>query len=496
MTVLTVMRALTAFTLGLAMFMAQSTAALAMLPDEDTVPATGLRCTERVSIPEIDNVIDAKFSPDGTTLAINRLVKTVSGASPAGYVEDENLVTLDLRTSSVRSQGIIEYGRPAWSASGRYLAYWGWKADFLEIYDRGELVAKLTPSMPEFRWAGETLLYIERSTIRIWNGEKTPGTVTKLIDKYVPHYAEYDWNWSGDGSRSILTRYDEKEEEPERFVVQTFTADTTPIELPGATYAEWAPGGGSILLVRYPTRIDVRDLASNTTASFPIARNALHFWGPDGMTLFIRALRPSMVFGDAFEEVKAVWPASRAGTTAIVPNLFGSRGFSANSKYFAGTVRTERNGSRLEVFRCYEITRGDPKTSPTPDVGARVATMDAGTGRLVRPVAGGIAQFLHPAHSGVDIAAPFGSPIVAADAGTVTRTAWHSQGDGGLYVCVQHAGGLETCYYHVSTFLVGVGERVTRGQAIALVGMSGRTNGPHVHWEAKLNGRIIDPLLR
>lgn len=48
----------------------------------------------------------------------------------------------------------------------------------------------------------------------------------------------------------------------------------------------------------------------------------------------------------------------------------------------------------------------------------------------------------------------------------------------------------------MSTFLVPVGESVARGQPIALVGMSGRATGPHVHWEAKLNGRVIDPLLR
>jgi murein DD-endopeptidase MepM/ murein hydrolase activator NlpD len=469
--------------------------ARAMLPDEDMVPASGLRCTERVAIPAVENVIDAKFSPDGMTVAINRLQRNPSASSPAGYVEDEVLQTLDVRTGSVRTVGIIEYGRPTWSASGRYLAYWGNKADFLEIAEKGEVIAKLTPSMPEYHWVGDTLLYIERSTIRIWNGGKTPGTVTKMIDTYVPHYAADDWNWSSDGTRSILTRYDEKEQEPERFIVSTFTGDVLPLELPGAAYTEWAPTG-SVLLVRYPTKLEMRDFASNSVATIPIARSAVHQWGPDGLSLFVRALRTSLVAGDAFQEMKAVWPASLAGTTAILPDLFGSRGFSGNSRYFGGTVRTDRSASRLEVFRCYEITRGDPAAAPTSDVAARAAAMDAGTARLIRPVAGGIAQFLHPAHSGVDIAAPFGSPIVAADAGTVTKTGWQPDGEGGIRVCVQHAAGLETCYYHASLILVGVGQRVERGQPIAIVGMSGRTNGPHVHWEAKLNGRIIDPLLR
>jgi murein DD-endopeptidase MepM/ murein hydrolase activator NlpD len=61
---------------------------------------------------------------------------------------------------------------------------------------------------------------------------------------------------------------------------------------------------------------------------------------------------------------------------------------------------------------------------------------------------------------------------------------------------VAHGAGLESCYYHGSSALVTVGQRVTRGQPIALVGMTGVTTGPHVHWEAKLFGRIVDPLGR
>src|SRR4029077_15892522 len=65
---------------------------------------------------------------------------------------------------------------------------------------------------------------------------------------------------------------------------------------------------------------------------------------------------------------------------------------------------------------------------------------------------------------------------------------------GGFRVCVMHAGGLESCDYHTSLPLVAIGDHVTRGQPVALVGMTGLTTGPHVHWEAKLNGRIVNPL--
>src|SRR5207244_13316641 len=53
---------------------------------------------------------------------------------------------------------------------------------------------------------------------------------------------------------------------------------------------------------------------------------------------------------------------------------------------------------------------------------------------------------------------------------------------------------IESCYYHTSAALVAIGDRVARGQPIALVGMTGATTGPHGHWEGKENGRIIDPL--
>jgi len=83
---------------------------------------------------------------------------------------------------------------------------------------------------------------------------------------------------------------------------------------------------------------------------------------------------------------------------------------------------------------------------------------------------------------------------VAADDGVVTAIGWVNVG--GRRVCVGHASGIETCDYHTSAALVRVGDRVVRGQPIALVGLTGVTTGPHVHWEAKVGTRIIDPLTR
>jgi murein DD-endopeptidase MepM/ murein hydrolase activator NlpD len=96
-------------------------------------------------------------------------------------------------------------------------------------------------------------------------------------------------------------------------------------------------------------------------------------------------------------------------------------------------------------------------------------------------------------HRGLDIAAPSGTRIVAARAGTVTFAGWSTQGYGNL-VKIRHAGGHETWYAHASRLLVAVGQRVGQGEAIALVGSTGISTGPHLHLEVHINGRAVDPL--
>ena len=112
--------------------------------------------------------------------------------------------------------------------------------------------------------------------------------------------------------------------------------------------------------------------------------------------------------------------------------------------------------------------------------------------RVRWPTEGVITQLFSPGHAGVDIAAPYGSPVVATDAGTVSAVG--HRGPGGLAVCVYHDWGLESCAYHNSEVFVEVGERVADGQRIAAIGLTGVTSGPHVHWEARTNGVLVDPM--
>jgi murein DD-endopeptidase MepM/ murein hydrolase activator NlpD len=95
-------------------------------------------------------------------------------------------------------------------------------------------------------------------------------------------------------------------------------------------------------------------------------------------------------------------------------------------------------------------------------------------------------------HEGIDVTAPLGSPIEAPAAGVVTDAGWES--GYGNTVTIDHGYGITTKFAHASKLLVKSGQRVARGQKIALVGSTGLATGPHLHYEVHVNGRPVDPL--
>ncbi|MFM5949350.1 MAG: M23 family metallopeptidase [Novosphingobium sp.] len=97
-------------------------------------------------------------------------------------------------------------------------------------------------------------------------------------------------------------------------------------------------------------------------------------------------------------------------------------------------------------------------------------------------------------HSGVDLAAPTGTPVYAASAGYVGSAGW--SGGYGLMIAIDHPGGMETRYGHLSRLAVGSGQYVTAGTLIGYVGSTGDSTGPHLHYEIRINGQPIDPLGR
>jgi murein DD-endopeptidase MepM/ murein hydrolase activator NlpD len=95
-------------------------------------------------------------------------------------------------------------------------------------------------------------------------------------------------------------------------------------------------------------------------------------------------------------------------------------------------------------------------------------------------------------HSGIDIAAPAGTPIAAAASGRVVYAG--SMSGYGLIVVIQHAGGIATAYAHNSSNAVSVGQSVAQGQTIASVGCTGHCYGDHVHFEVRVGGSPVDPM--
>lgn len=95
-------------------------------------------------------------------------------------------------------------------------------------------------------------------------------------------------------------------------------------------------------------------------------------------------------------------------------------------------------------------------------------------------------------HSGIDIAAPNGTPIMASASGTVLTVGYTSIN--GNYVIVYHGDGVATAYCHCSTILVSEGQQVSQGQTIAKVGLTGLTNGYHLHYGVRVNGTYVNPL--
>ena len=140
-----------------------------------------------------------------------------------------------------------------------------------------------------------------------------------------------------------------------------------------------------------------------------------------------------------------------------------------------------------------------PTLPPPPEANATVIARPAVSassakagGYLAWPVAGWISQYFWAGHTGVDIAAPYGSGLAASVNGVISQNGWVAIG--GLHICVR-SGNLEECFYHLSAAYLPVGTAVAAGQIVAAIGLTGVTTGPHVHWETKIDGHFVNPLL-
>lgn len=164
------------------------------------------------------------------------------------------------------------------------------------------------------------------------------------------------------------------------------------------------------------------------------------------------------------------------------------------SQVVAEIVR--ENGREVARTILSETVLKEPKKEIV-SVGTKPAPPRRGSGYLDYPLQRGF-EVSSPfgmrwgfLHSGIDLACPQGTPIVAADGGIVTFAGWDSLG--GLMVKIDHGGNISTGYAHCDYLAVSEGDMVFKGQYIADVGMTGYTTGPHLHFEVLYNGVYMDP---
>jgi murein DD-endopeptidase MepM/ murein hydrolase activator NlpD len=154
-----------------------------------------------------------------------------------------------------------------------------------------------------------------------------------------------------------------------------------------------------------------------------------------------------------------------------------------------GTLRDllGRLTSRLELAQG-DLDRRAELLGATPSIWPARGALSATFGARQDPFGSDASEY----HTGIDISADPGQPVYATADGTVNSAGWN--GDYGNMVVIDHKFGLVTRYGHLSAFSVHPGEHVQRGEVIGQIGSTGRTTGPHLHYELLVNGQLTNPL--
>jgi len=146
--------------------------------------------------------------------------------------------------------------------------------------------------------------------------------------------------------------------------------------------------------------------------------------------------------------------------------------------------------AKLEKQSFHEVTsafrENTDRLQHTPTIWPVSGYISRGFGKHTDPFTGQYRQ-----HEGLDIVNRVGAPVVATADGRVVRRGW--QGDYGWMVVIDHGYGYQTAYGHLDSITVRKSEQVERGQIIAMLGNSGRSTGPHLHYEVRVNGSPVNP---
>ncbi|WP_271077111.1 M23 family metallopeptidase [Aurantiacibacter sp. MUD61] len=190
-----------------------------------------------------------------------------------------------------------------------------------------------------------------------------------------------------------------------------------------------------------------------------------------------------------FEEVAAAAEApNTAGETIAEPN----RGIQIGFETIAGepryASRSDSEGGAAIVRFSATRPRSGSFAAELPDrLPLASSRITSPYGLRRNPVSGQMAR-----HSGVDLAAATGTPVHSTADGTVVFSGW--AGNYGLLVTVAHDGGMQTRYAHLSAISVQRGDEVSGGQMLGRSGSTGRSTGPHLHYEVRIDGRAVNPV--
>jgi murein DD-endopeptidase MepM/ murein hydrolase activator NlpD len=174
-------------------------------------------------------------------------------------------------------------------------------------------------------------------------------------------------------------------------------------------------------------------------------------------------------------------PTAAAALTSMAPGLTSPENTFALLKDLLQGLE-----SRLQTVRS-DVDKRNQLAAATPSIWPTHGWLSSSMGNRADPLTG--EKDFHP---GLDISADKGDPVYSTADGKVTHAA--SAGNYGNLVIVDHGYGLETRYGHLSTFKITLGQKVKRGDLLGLVGSTGRTTGPHLHYEVRAGGRILNPL--
>lgn len=185
--------------------------------------------------------------------------------------------------------------------------------------------------------------------------------------------------------------------------------------------------------------------------------------------------------------------AAPRGTTALsdsrlletlFPDPEGNEAWARSVEDLGNHARSARvsltRASELAVKRMAQLEQ-------TPSIAPARGAFSSGFGWRLHPILG---EYMM--HEGQDISGPIGLPVMATAAGKVVEEEFSSSF--GNYVVLAHGGGVRTLYAHLSAFRCQLGKSVRRGEVIGLLGNTGRSTGPHVHYEVHVDGKPVDPL--